>query len=423
MLTNRRTAWLRTAVLLILICFLAVGPGVSIASASSATWSNGTAPDNFKSLTCVSDTFCASVTGLSDAMIFDGTTWTEYSVQGAFGWGWDGVSCVPSSPVQCVALSQFGVTYTYDVTTWEKATSGLPSAWNYAFSCGAANSCEALIWGLSYGDFYSWNGTSWTEVGSTPTIPSSGAIDCTSATFCVAVAGHFVYTFNGTSWSSGTSLKLATTASEDNPTLNSVSCPSTTYCMVSDGYAETFSFNGTTWSNAGTPLSYGGEGEVSCASPTFCLATNAGKVAEYNGAEWSAPVVIQPANEVSTDDTDYVSCPSVTFCMITLSASDYAIYSGGQVARYPATTTLKVSPKSASGIFTISLHLAGVPAPTGTVAVKLSSAVVCHGAVAGGAFTCKVSVARLKVGRNRLIVSYSGDVVWEPYTGSAIVTR
>jgi hypothetical protein len=420
-----RAQWFRGLVLLILIALLVVGPGASIARAGSATWSTGSAPDNFQSLSCVSSSFCASVTGLSDDLIFDGSSWTESSVQGEFGWGWTGVSCVASVTEQCVALSEFGATWLYNGTSWQEASTGLPSAWSYAFSCGAVGSCEALVWGLSYGDFYGWNGTTWTEDGSTPTIPSSGAVDCLSASYCVAVASHFVYTFNGTSWTSGTSLKLATTASQNSPALDSVSCPSTTFCMVSDTYGQTFSYNGSKWIDASQPLPMGGRGQVSCVSATFCLATNAGEVAQYNGVEWSLPRAVQSSKQVNTDDTDDVACPTTSFYMITLSASDYAIYRGGQVALYPARGALTVSnrtPRRGAGTVTISLTMSGAPRPTGTAAVKLAGVKLYHGSLVAGRFTCQVPLAKLKVGANKIVVAYSGNSYWAPLSLTTKVT-
>ena len=68
---------------------------------------------------------------------------------------------------------------------------------------------------------------------------------------------------------------------------------------------------------------------ISCPSATFCLASDAGgSVVTWNGAAWSGPNRVIPAATEYPGIGTTVSCPSPQFCMVLNSDGDYATYSG-----------------------------------------------------------------------------------------------
>ena len=68
---------------------------------------------------------------------------------------------------------------------------------------------------------------------------------------------------------------------------------------------------------------------ISCPTATFCLASDAGgSVIMWNGATWSGPNQVIPAAAEYPGIGTTVSCPSPEFCMVINSDGDYATYSG-----------------------------------------------------------------------------------------------
>jgi hypothetical protein len=86
-------------------------------------------------------------------------------------------------------------------------------------------------------------------------------------------------------------------------TLQSVSCPSASFCTAVDQQGEAFTYNGHLWSS---PSGIGGSyalQSVSCPSASFCAAVDQqgpaegqqGEAFTYNGTSWSPPSVIVPS--------------------------------------------------------------------------------------------------------------------------------
>ena len=147
----------------------------------------------------------------------------------------------------------------------------------------------------------------WSEVPvDLPLHPQS--VSCPSTSFCVAVDndGNAV-TYNGSSWGAPTGI-------DSDVSLTSVSCPSTSFCLALARDGNVVTYNGSSWS-ASASTSYVGEGglsSVSCASASFCVAVGASGLAEtYNGSSWSAPTSL--ASEEG--GLNSVSCPSASFCV------------------------------------------------------------------------------------------------------------
>jgi hypothetical protein len=70
----------------------------------------------------------------------------------------------------------------------------------------------------------------------------------------------------------------------------SVSCPSSSFCMVVDGNGNAVSYDGTSWSS---PVRIDGTtalSSISCPSSSVCMAVDwSGNVLRYNGTSWSSP--------------------------------------------------------------------------------------------------------------------------------------
>lgn len=158
-----------------------------------------------------------------------------------------------------------------------------------------------------------WNGRRWSQ-GPMPgprgaaNVRESG-VACPSATECVAVGVAFpphggdVYPtasyWNGSRWSTGRAAGTGTSAE-----LIAVSCPSASSCTAVGAFGATEGtalpliehWNGRNWSRQAAPLPaglrYGVLNDVSCASPSLCVAVGNGQgralAARWNGRAWSA---------------------------------------------------------------------------------------------------------------------------------------
>ena len=87
-----------------------------------------------------------------------------------------------------------------------------------------------------------------------------------------------------------------------------MSCPTTSFCLVSDGRTSVTSVDAVDWT---APIAVGDEflSALDCLSSTYCLAVNgAGNEVDFNGSGWSAPTSAGVY-------VDSVSCPSEAFCV------------------------------------------------------------------------------------------------------------
>ena len=165
-------------------------------------------------------------------------------------------------------------------------------------------------------------------------VPTSGAVSCASATFCVATDSSGRATiFNGASWSTPT--QVATTGGD--ASANPVSCVSTSFCVLVDFRGDAYIYDGASWGTATTVFdSPTGNSAVSCASSTFCVAVDNGAAATYNGSSWSAPVNIDGTNQLYG-----VSCSSATLCVAVDQSKQALAYNGNS---WSSPTTIVTSP-------------------------------------------------------------------------------
>ena len=201
-----------------------------------------------------------------------------------------------------------------------------------------------------------WNGTSW-RVALPPFIsgqrfPFLSVVSCVSATYCVAAGGYtpasnlngsvaIVGIWNGGAWRM---IKAPTVGPFNFTAFFTISCTSTTFCMLGGEYASSVKapggggyfttlverFNGTSFSR-GTDATLTPQGgyasyinSVSCTGTASCVAVAEqdkisgalswhGWAETFNGSRWTRAVLSLPANTQTF--LDAVSCATSTYCV------------------------------------------------------------------------------------------------------------
>ncbi len=315
---------------------------------SGDRWTLSTSPNpgesnTLDSVSCLSATECVAVgyrfsstkeTTNSFVVTWNGTSWSpvhspNQEIDGTnYGNFLEGVSCTKKK--SCVAVGHY---WNEDDTSLTLVESWNGSAWsivtspdvasqdNYSnflvgVSCTATTSCIA-VGSISNEDgdqtlVESWDGTSW-SIGTSPNPGvdnSLSSVSCVTSTDCVAVGSFnsltpesdLIETWDGTAWS------IAPTPSFEfgsGPTLEGVSCSSSTSCMAvgsdsNSGHSQTLveSWNGTNWSVVSSPspgTSSNVLNAVSCTSSIDCVAVgtyaSSGSlqtlVEAWDGTSWS----------------------------------------------------------------------------------------------------------------------------------------
>jgi hypothetical protein len=316
------------------------------AQVSASNWTLSTSPANdgeVGNVSCANSNFCVLVG--SGALIeqWNGTAWSVTQAPTLAGQDLNGVSC--SGPLFCMAVGNGTVTQSWNGATWNNVT--LPtvpdttSSVLLSVSCTAPTSCTAVGDSVATGATVplaeQWNGTSWTVIA-TPvptgaTVSQLNSVSCPISASCMAVGqsqtagvkATLAEQWNGTDWAASTTANPSGTI---NPTLNSVSCAGTAYCVgVGSAHNTTTGLDQTlieTWSNgtwALTTSPNSGTSEpnhlwgVDCFSQTSCtavgddgpLSTPVGQAFDWNGSAWSAVATPAPSGATVASLTS-VSC-------------------------------------------------------------------------------------------------------------------
>ena len=337
----------------------------------------GVNDQSFHGVSCVSSSFCVMVgsaffppnpnTGQQGVYAvvetYNGSKWSLVSIPEPSGVsssdynGLDGVSCI--STTFCVAV---GTTYgsialtskpsfvdtlieVYNGSSWSVLSSpdvGGTNSYLNGVSCVTTTFCVAVGFSGRVANFKPiievYNGRVWAMTTGPVQAGSSQlfSVSCVSVTFCAAVGINenaagiepMMETYNGRDWS--------LTPAQGTPSgyeLFSVSCTSTTFC-VAVGYNENPSigfqsvievYKGCSWEVASTPNVMGLLRNylfgVSCASSTSCVADGwlqpeGSFIETYNGNAWSVEPVTSFAKTKNPGYTVGVSCPSVSFCVL-----------------------------------------------------------------------------------------------------------
>ena len=345
----------------------AAGVSAARTSAPHTVPSNFTYANSLNNLSCPSSTFCVGV-GSYDGFYqpddrdmdgtlaeeWNGSSWSMFETPNpampGFNEGYEssfsGVSCTSST--FCVAVgqsSELELVYTL-AEVWNGSVWSITPTWNATneptglsgVSCTSPTFCSAVgSYGLTDDPAgvqplaEEWNGSAWSQVtiptGEDSTSTYLHKINCTSATFCVAVgsSGSFnlIEEWDGTSWSVE---QAPNPVGDAEPWLTDVSCSSDTFCAtVGQGFADTL--EGTTWSIETVPSANGATQDqlngVSCTSPTFCSTVGVylnssnkwvSQAATWDGTSWTLQNTASLKHN-STSGLSDVVCSSSTSCL------------------------------------------------------------------------------------------------------------
>jgi hypothetical protein len=271
-------------------------------------------------------------------------------------------------------------------------------------SCTSAKFCAAVD---TVGNVLTWNGVVWSApvpVGNSVMT----AIACSSSSFCVAGDGFgAIFMYKNKIWRTAPAITGATP-------ITSISCHTSKFCVAagenSEGFAATW--NGTKWS-AMTHIDNEQTQSVSCPTTTYCVAVDdKGYDTVYNGKAW-APVrrIVEPIFFKS------VSCPTIRFCMtVTADGTGLAYWTPLPKPTIALTDNAKQIRHGQTLIFTVKLTGRG-RTPSGTVTWALAGpgAPTCHPSTLKlGTATCRIRNARH--GRYTATAHYSGDPWYRPAT-------
>ncbi|HTX00768.1 MAG TPA: putative Ig domain-containing protein [Acidimicrobiales bacterium] len=287
------------------------------AAASATVW---TAPSSLGAIggvdavSCTSSAFCMVGGSGGNFETWNGTSWSAPTTLPG-GVSITALSCATSS--DCIAGDSSGnVWVTGDAgATW--TTSSVSSYEITSESCVPSGAyCMAVD---ADGDAFVYSGDFWWMAGWTSDSRIDGAVpiasvSCASSSFCVLLdsAGNYSV-FDGSTFSSFSGLASHFADGAE------VSCPSSTFCAAVDGEGDGYSYNGTTWTGPSVlDASSAGEG-VSCASSAICYAvSSSGNAYPDAAASWGSAI------EVSTASlSGGISCVSSSWCMAVDANGDY----------------------------------------------------------------------------------------------------
>jgi hypothetical protein len=270
-------------------------------------------PYGFQSVSCADPDFCVGVDAGGRALTYTSGGWSEpVDVR-------PGpllvVSCAPGTTFCVTADDRGSVFTTSNGVNWSSpkpAPTGATAI--VSLSCVTTTFCAASD---QYGTLLIFDGSGWRaryDNGTTNTF-TGDAVSCPTTMYCVAVpreaAGASSAIFDGATWSPGPEVPGG---------MSAISCPTTTFCAaVADGRIALF--DGSQWTSQSTPARLD---VVSCASATFCAATDYdGNATLYNGTGWTTPTSVDAGHSVE------VSCPSTVFCLATDMAGYALTYHDG----------------------------------------------------------------------------------------------
>ncbi|MHB2023689.1 MAG: hypothetical protein ACYCO3_10215, partial [Mycobacteriales bacterium] len=302
---------------------LAGGSAVTLASYGDS-WSAVQSVDGsneIDSISCASNTFCMAVDSSGQALSFNGSSWSSpvpvTSASGTSGPALTSVSCPTTS--MCVAVDAAGGSWFWSGSSWTttRASVGPGNTRVSAVSCPSASVCAALV-GADVFEWSSTNGWSSSPVYQDPaTNPTLNSISCSSTTSCMAVDS------SGNVVSGSPSSTTAWTATDIDSTtsLSSISCPTSgSLCVATDTTGHALTWNGSTWSSPvlmptqfGSPPPLAG---VSCApSGAVCVAVGNDSVFTSTDPTGDSTSSWYQVSGVDYSGLASVSCASSSLCV------------------------------------------------------------------------------------------------------------
>ncbi len=288
------------------------GSGVTV-SWDGAAWSDPSvyfpAPANGTTISpvlpaigCTSGPFCLLVDGTGHASTGDGTNWSLPSPI-PFGTPLAGN---PSDP-----------------------GAGRAGAHDAAVACAGPGFCATVD---NTGQAASYQGGNWSagrSLGAFGTAlyqPGFVGISCPTPSMCRAVVGTAVLDWNGSGWSEE-GAPWTTSPPTGSPAATAIGCPTAQLCAIVSGTSLTVGAPDQPWTAPQVIDPAGGLDSISCPSATFCMAADLhGNVLQWNGGTWSAAAQVIPGATDYTGDPTTVACSSPQFCMVLNGDGDYATY-------------------------------------------------------------------------------------------------
>ncbi len=339
--------------------------------------SPGSYSTKLRSVSCTSSTSCIAVGSYKEtktqpekplAESWNGSAWSTLSVpspETTQAVGLKGISCTSTSA--CTAAGYYWLegkqrtlAESWNGTNWTIQASPNPSPELNSLnqvSCTAVGACtavgsmqpEAGMVGEETASLAErWNGSEWkTQV--TPSLATSeyslSGVSCASATMCFAVGSYpLIERGLGQLWNGSTWTTQVKAVASINGYPSSVSCPSTTWCMVAGSgvgglpKAWLLKEEGGEWTRSlqTPPLPSGGSNgglrSVSCTSTSACTAVgyyydegqgkNRPLVEHWNGSKWTAESAPSPVEGSAATAMMSVSCASGTSCVAVGEASN-----------------------------------------------------------------------------------------------------
>lgn len=287
--------------------------------------------DQLKSISCARSGDCVAI-GLSNAPQFVGSTLAE---------SWNGTAWrlmpVPLEPISsiscptarfCLAMGDPQQVQSWNGSKWSALPSPGNLVDNQALSCSSPGNCVA-VWDNAAS---LWNGASWQATTLSGSHVFMDAVSCASATMCMAIGvdlsnhGLLAEKWDGSSWS----VSFDTPNPDAGQGADTISCPSTTFCMENTG-SDTMSWDGTSWHQQNVDVPEFSVSGLSCGSTTSCVLTeeiediDSGVVSfasqVWNGMSWQASDLVGEISRLND-----VSCSSATSCVaVGISSSGFAL--------------------------------------------------------------------------------------------------
>ena len=136
---------------------------------------------------------------------------------------------------------------------------------------------------------------------------------------------------------------------DDDGQPQSVSCPTTAFCVAVDSNGTVFARRNGAWQAGvnlfGTGGFAGSFNSVSCTSATFCAAVSGTRAFIFNGSTWTAGTDIE---SISNPDLISVSCVSSTFCVAADQQYGTSNYNGATWTEIDYHTNMRVTAVSCS---------------------------------------------------------------------------
>ncbi len=296
---------------------------------------------------------CLAVGGSARGVLVDrlsGTRWSIVAAPNPAGGGGgmptlSGLACIGSRWCLAVGSNRCGgpLAERWNGQRWSLVNVDLPVCQSGVFtdvSCGSSSFCMAVDSVDYIDEVVTWDGTAWRGYrgGSPPPANSFSAVACAARHACAEAGsnnggnGSVVGWWNGHDWGLDR-LNDGGPPEGSGASMNSVSCPSVSFCMaVGSGYTggggsgAAIVWNGWHWGREAfsfPPYSPGPPIAVSCASRAECVALLANPdidsesasipVATFNGSAWTTTASTFQALDANPTA---ISCPVVGWCMV-----------------------------------------------------------------------------------------------------------